>query len=316
MRTMLTALLVLVVLVAAGFAIALSLSPTTPAPLTSIRTAFDGVDFSDAPPSSVYTARDGTKLTYRAYSGVPDKVVILVHGSSGDSQSMHAVARAIHQRGWTVYALSMRGHDHTGRPGDIDYIGQLDDDLADFVKAIHAPLKPVLLGFSSGGGFVSRIAGGPIAPLFVRFVLVSPQPPARSPVMRPGAGGWVSVALPRIIALELLNRVGIHAFDGLATLAFAVPPENRDRQTAFYSYRLMRNFGPTDAFVDDLKRAPAPVAVVAGRDDDLFFADRYADFLKSATNVKLTLVPGMKHMDMTLKPAGLAAVADAVDDVK
>ncbi len=313
MRVLIVSLLLLLVFGVGGLAVALAMAPAVPPSLQTVETAFAGVDFSDMPAASSFAARDGAKLTYRLYRGDPAMVAILVHGSSGTSGSMHAVARAIHARGWTAYTLSMRGHDHTGRAGDIDYIGQLDDDLADFMKTIPAGPKPVLLGFSSGGGFVLRIAGGSDGRLFERFVLVSPQLPARSPVMRPNAGGWVSVALPRIIALEILSRFGIHAFDGLTTLAFAVAPQNRDAQTASYSYRMMRNFGPTDDFLGDLNRAPGPVTVLAGRDDDLFYADKYEGVLRPARpGLKLTLIPGMRHMDMTVKPVAVEAIADAV----
>jgi alpha-beta hydrolase superfamily lysophospholipase len=58
----------------------------------------------------------------------------------------------------------LRGHHNSGRSGDIDYIGQLEDDLADFV-AVLRPLHPnasfTLIGFSSGGGFVLRVIAHP-----------------------------------------------------------------------------------------------------------------------------------------------------------
>jgi pimeloyl-ACP methyl ester carboxylesterase len=208
----------------------------------------------------------------------------------------------------------MRGHDHSGRSGDIDYVGQLDNDLADFMKTLppHGG-KRTLLGFSSGGGFVLRFMGGENARLFDRFVLVSPQLPARSPAMRPNAGGWVSVALPRIIALEMLSRFGIHGFEGLTTLEFAVAPQNREVQTAAYSYRMMRNFGPTDDYQGDLKRAPGPVTLLAGENDELFFTDKYAALLMPARpDLKIVMLPGLGHMDMTVKPAALDAIARIV----
>jgi pimeloyl-ACP methyl ester carboxylesterase len=313
MRAMLIGLFVLVVLAVGAFGVALAIGPAAPAPLGTIEESFKGVDFSDMPAPSHFAARDGTSLSYRLYPGAPDRIAVLAHGSSAMSSSMHVVARAIHARGWTAYALSMRGHDHTGRPGDIDYVGQLDDDLADFVKTVLKGRKAVLLGFSSGGGFVSRIAGGADAKLFERFVLLSPQPPPRSDVMRPNAGGWVSVAIPRLIAIQILSGFGIHAFDGLPTIRFALPPGHRDDRIGFYSWRLMSNYGPTDDFAGDIARSPAPIVLIAGRDDDLFYADKYAAMLKLARpDLKIILIPGMRHMDMTVKPAAVEAVADAV----
>lgn len=317
MRTILIAVLVLVVLVACTIGAVLAFTaPKVPPPMASVENAFKGADFTGMPEKSHFTARDGTRLDYRAYPGDPRRVVVLVHGSSGTSQSMHFVAQALHQDGATVYALAMRGHDGTGRYGDVDYIGQLDDDLVDFVTTL--PAKPqggtrVLLGFSSGGGFVLRFAGSPNGHLFDRFILVSPQMPARSPLMRPNGGGWVSVSIPRVILLSTLDRFGIHAFDGLEAIHFAVAPQNEKYQTSSYSWRMLRNFGPSDDYLGDLKRAPGPVAILAGQNDEIFHSDRYAATLKPARpDLTITLVPGLGHMDMTTKPSALAAIRDAV----
>lgn len=168
-------------------------APRTPPRMASVEDAFAQVDFSDMPAKSHFTARDGTRLDYRAYRGASKRVVILVHGSSGTTHSMHAVAHAIHARGPTVYALAMRGHDGTGRDGDIDYVGQLDDDLADFIKTLGtkaADEERTLLGFSSGGGFVLRIAGSANAEFFDKFMLISPQLPHDAPTSgrTPAAG--------------------------------------------------------------------------------------------------------------------------------
>ena len=112
-------------------------------------------------------ARDGAPLTYRLYPGRADRVVVLVHGSSGASISMHASAQALQAAGATVYAISLRGHGGSGTVnGDISYRDQLDDDLVDFIKAVglaDPKIHRTLVGFSSGGGFVLRIAERPAA---------------------------------------------------------------------------------------------------------------------------------------------------------
>jgi len=291
-------------------------APQAPPSMASVENAFDNVDFSKAPPKEHFTARDGTQLGFRAYAGRSTETVVLVHGSSGTSASMHPVAQALNARGVTVYALGMRGHDGSGRSGDIDYVGQLDDDVADFIKTL--PLKQTgerrtLLGFSSGGGFVLRFAGGPNARLFDRFVLVSPQLPVDSPIMRPNGGGWVSVSVPRIVVLTFLSRFGIHTFDGLSVLAFAVPPENRNVQTAFYSWRMLQNFGPTSHYLDDLRHAPGRVLLLAGASDEIFYSDRYAALLKPVrSDLDVTLLPGLGHMDMMVKTAALETIAEKI----
>ena len=296
-------------------------APVPPKPMLSVETALAHADFSDMPAPRSFTARDGTRLTYRAYPGNPANTVILIHGSSGNSASMHILARALHARGANVYALSLRGHDHTRRSGDIDYVEQLDDDLADFIKTL--PPKPkgghrILLGFSSGGGFALRIAGGPYGHLFDRFVLLAPALPYDAPTARPpqagvSGGGWVNVAIPRLIVLTTLSHLGIHVFEGLPVVAFAVPPQMRNIQTAFYSFRMAKNFGATRDYLGDLKRAPGPVSLFDGAKDEIFLSRNYAPLLKPARpDLSVTLVPGLGHMDMIVAPAALKAIGDKI----
>jgi non-heme chloroperoxidase len=46
--------------------------------------------------------------------------------------------------GFTTYALDIRGHGGSGDKGQIGYIGQLEDDLTDFMRAV-SPSAPVTL---------------------------------------------------------------------------------------------------------------------------------------------------------------------------
>ena len=115
---------------------------------------------------------DGARLQYYAYLASPDKIAVLVHGSAGPGTSMHALAKALRDAGVSAYVLDIRGHGASGRRGDIDYIGQIDDDLADFVTTL-GPEKSgevrTLLGFSAGAGFAIRFADGRYGELFDRF---------------------------------------------------------------------------------------------------------------------------------------------------
>jgi pimeloyl-ACP methyl ester carboxylesterase len=293
-------------------------SPRSPLPMTSVARVFDGVDFSDMPSTQTFAARDGTQLLYRHYRGASDRIVVLVHGSSGTSASMHAVARAIHQHGATVYALAMRGHEGTGRSGDINYIGQLDDDLVDFVETLGPRMlgqRRTLLGFSSGGGFALRFAGGSHGAAFDRLVLVAPQLPHDAPTSRPAAGGWVSVAIPRIMALSLLERIGITMFGGLPVLAMAVDPARAAaiRQTPVYSFRMQQNFGARAGYLDDVRRVSGDISLFVGGNDEIFRAEKYAPHLQPVRpDLKVVITPGLTHMEMTVKPTALEALAGAV----
>ena len=59
-------------------------------------------------------------------------------------------------------------------------------------------------GFSSGGGFAVRFAGSNQQQLFQSYLMLAPFLSQDAPTMRPDAGGWASVGLPRIIAIAIL----------------------------------------------------------------------------------------------------------------
>ena len=128
--------------------------PGTPHPMGSITDPFNSVDFSDLPQLSRFTARDGTQLAYRSYapatSAPSQGSVVLIHGSSATSSSMHPMAKELSAAGFTTYALDIRGHGGSGDKGQIGYIGQLEDDLTDFMRAVSPPAPVTLAGFSSG----------------------------------------------------------------------------------------------------------------------------------------------------------------------
>src|SRR5258707_8478769 len=82
----------------------------------SVTDPFRGVDYSDLPAPSRYTARDGVALSYREYraagpSGAGEKqVAVLIHGSSDSCLGPHAMAQSLSQAGITGFVTDFRGH--------------------------------------------------------------------------------------------------------------------------------------------------------------------------------------------------------------
>lgn len=307
----LAALLVSVLAAAIAFG-----GPGPIAPLASINDPFAKVDFSRVPPARQFKARDGTALSWLHYPGVnaaPDaRRVVLVHGSSARAQSLHVLATALANAGLHVAALDMRGHGDSGPRGHAAYTGQLEDDVQDFMRAVPHPGPSTLAGFSSGGGFVLRVAGGSHQALFDRYVLLAPFLHHAAPINRPGDGGWVAVGLPRIIGLSLLNAAGVTAWNGLPVINFALNDTARKLLTPSYDFTLMAAFRPRDDWQGDIRRATRPLRVVAGRDDELFDATKYAAAFESAgRQVPVTLVEGVNHIGLTLDAAAVQAVARA-----
>ncbi len=262
-------------------------APKAPPAMASVEHAFDHADLSKAPPMGHFTARDGTRLVFRAYPGSTRDVVVLVHGSSGTSASMLLQWRKPSTRAAPPFMCSgMRGHDGTGRSGDIDYIGQLDDDVVDFMKT----LGPKHRRGSAGRSWDSRPAEdlscasqaaqmrASLDSVYSGIAAIARELTRQCDPM-PAAGSLRRS--PRIIALRILSRAGIHNFEGSAGPRLRGSSRKcKACETAFYSYRMFRNFGPTGHYLEDLRRAPGPVVLLAGANDEIFYSDRYAALLK------------------------------------
>jgi len=290
-------------------------APTTP-PVMASMAASPGQIQRAFPPPRKFQARDGASLQYYAYPAAPDKVAVLVHGSAGPGTSMHDLAKALQAAGVTVYVPDIRGHGGSGPRGDIAYIGQLDDDLADFVAQL-GPRKSgetrTLLGFSAGAGFSIRFAGGPYGELFDRYVLLSPTTLSNAPTLRPNAGGWINVAVPRIIAIVWLNRFGIHRFDGFPVISYAISPEMAQWMTASYSYRLLTNFGAGRQYETYLRNIRRPTVIFVGEADEQIIPDQFAPLLQRlGVNIPVTLIPNMKHTDMIHRPEAFRVIVPAI----
>ena len=302
-----------------GLAIAFG-GPGTPAPMASVNNPFKTVDYSDLPPLARFSARDGKELAFRAYSPASNLVngsVVLVHGSSASSSSMHVMAKAFSRAGYAVYALDIRGHGDSGPKGHIGYVGQLEDDLEDFVRSASLPKPATLAGFSSGGGFVLRIAGSDRQTLFQNYLLLSPFISQDAPTYRPNSGGWVSVGVPRIIALAALDAVGVRAFNNLPVTRFALNEEAKAFLTPAYSFALSVNFRPQRDYIANIRSVDRPCRLVADANDEVFFTARFAEVFRSAgKDVPVTLVPGVSHIQLTLAPQAIGAAIAAVQSMQ
>jgi len=279
--------------------------------LEAIAAPFRMVDFSKIPDLQYYTTRDGSKLAYREYSRQHAKqIVVLVHGSSGSSRSMHPLAEYLQKQGVTVYSLDVRGHGNSARRGDVDYIGQLEGDMEDFVNQVLKQQEATLVGFSAGGGFVLRFAASERQKLFSRYVLLSPYIGYDSPTVKPNNGGWAEVSYPRIIGISLLGPVGEKIFGHLPVITYAIDPRTAQYQTAQYSFNLLRNFSPHHNYRSDIASVRQPLTVLVGEKDELFNADAFPPlFAESRPGTKVIVVPDIGHITLTTNLSGISAIA-------
>jgi alpha-beta hydrolase superfamily lysophospholipase len=255
-----------------------------------------------------YMAEDGTELGYRYIPAKSDSapLVILVHGSGWHGGSYQWLARQIAGHGDIAVAIpDLRGHGPSpARRGDVDYIGQMEDDIAALARQLLKPgQKLILAGHSSGGGFVLRFAGGKYGAMLEGAVLLSPFLKYDAPTMRDNAGGWSQALVRRAIGLSILNGFGIHALDDLTVVTFHFPravldsPQGKTATTA-YSWRLNVSYAPHRDYLGDVAKLPA-FLLVAGREDEAFRADQFEPTLSAVnTRGEYHILDGVDHLGL------------------
>ena len=301
--------------IASALALMLAAPLTTPPPLASVTEGAKRIDADGAPALTHFQARDGTWLAYRLYTadnGARDRVAFLAHGSSAQSIAMNQIGLALAQAGVNAVAMDMRGHGASGTRGDIAYLGQLDDDLADLTAELRktfAFASLSLIGHSSGGGFALRIAAGPTGALFDRFVLLAPYLGYSAPTNRPvnDSNRWTSPNIPRILAIQALDRLGVDWPQSLPTLSFAVAPQLKTILATQYSWRLMTNYAAPEDWKKAFEQARGRIALLSGADDELMDASAYQRELR-ALGVEVRLVHGVDHMGIVHRPDALEAL--------
>ena len=315
LRRLLNSIIIILVLGALILAGMIGFGGPTPPPVNTGLAKRDSeiaARLTDLPARESFAARDGTALSFRRYPGAAGGgVVVLVHGSSGSNAATHSLAKSMSQAGMTVLAIDVRGHGASGPHGDIGYAGQLDDDMSDLAMMIRQRFlkeRRLLAGHSSGGGFVLQLAGSARGCAFDEYLSLSPYLNFRSPANRPDAG-WASPGIPRMIALTILNRIGITAFDNLPVVTFAIAADAPNR-TSSYSWRLQRGFGLDVArWEQEIKSIDRPTRVMIGASDELFVGDMYPGiFAALQPHIGVSVVPGVDHMGMVLDEGAIAQV--------
>lgn len=165
------------------------------------------------------------------------------------------------------------------RRGDIDYIDQLEDDLADLIGHIRAISRKsaavIVGGHSSGGGLAFRLAGRQHGRLASGYLLMSSCLGYDAPTARADCGGWAKPSMAKIIPLAILNGFGVTRFNGTPVLRFNLQEKYRSgKETLVYSYRMMTGFNPR-IYKTDLAAIKAPLLILAGSEDEAFDAAKF-----------------------------------------
>lgn len=257
-----------------------------------------------APPLKQFSARDGAIMSYRFYdSPNKDRIVILLHGSSAHGEYLHGFADYLSSKRGVgqVYVPNLRGHYESGASrGDCSYIGQLEDDLYDLIHHFKLQNKSIyLVGHSSGGGLAIRVAGGPYQNLIQGYVLLSPAIPT-APTMRQGtAGGWAKVSIAKIVALSILNSMGIKKLNHTHIIQFNKPRKYCDgKETLSYSFNLNCSYHPRQPYQNDIKALKDKYIVFIGSEDEANDPLQFPNVMETISNEFIQIIDGVKHLDI------------------
>lgn len=254
------------------------------------------------PALTAYTARDGKPLFYRRYDAAADIILIMLHGITEDSKYLHPLAQFIAGRGLaTVYMPDLRGYGtYPDRRGDIDYVGQFDDDLEDLIRVIrsdHPQSRIVMGGHSAGGGTAIRTVAAACAGLIDGYLLLAPAVSPNAPINRKQTGpSPMQFRMGRIVLLTIAQLLGIRRWHG-ATVLVKYKPEHlrHGTETLRLSFRLLMSRVAHPRYERFLAKLTRPTLVLVGSEDEEFVAEAYAPLFAKYGQAEVKVLPGLDH---------------------
>lgn len=255
-------------------------------------------------------ASDGVELSVTIFEPTTSAGMALVfyHGGGAYSGAGYQyLARGLAEDfGITVYLPDIRGHGTSGGArGDAPSKEQVwydVDTVLEFVAKREPSSKLILGGHSSGGGLVvnyaTYAAGKTDNAIDIEgYILVSPELGYLSKTARPDRREFAKVNILAFIANGIFGVLGnskavkfqypaelLEADDGLVAfntvnMANAITPETPKEQ--------MQALGSNEK---------KPLGLWVGSDDELFVAEKVADFVPNSGSNTKVILPGKNHL--------------------
>ncbi|MEU8243481.1 alpha/beta hydrolase [Actinoplanes missouriensis] len=221
---------------------------------------------------SFVTTSDGTQIFYKDWGA--GRPVVLSHGWPLNSDSWEAQQLFLADNGYRVIAHDRRGHGRSTQTWHGNEMDTYADDLASLIDALDLS-EVTLVGFSTGGGEITRYIGRHGTSRVAQAVLVSAVPPLM--VLRDDNPGGVPIEVfDGIRAGSLADRSQLYR--DLAAGPFFNGAASEGIQRAFWlqsmaaghrnAYESIAAFSATD-FRDDLATFDVPTLVIHGDADQI-----------------------------------------------
>lgn len=259
-----------------------------------------------------FKMRDGKQLVAFDYPQESKTTVLLLHGVLSSAYMMNKTAGLIRNATQArVLALDLRGHGQSdGTPGDIDYVDQYVDDVADIIATLQKEMpngKVILAGHSMGGGISLRYAQRLDLPPVDGYLLLAPHLGQNAPTLSQASteDNFLKVHGLRIIGLKVLNLMQDHQYDHLPVLFFNLP---KGMPLRAYSYRASESMSPPD-YKAGLLAVRKPLLVLVGSQDEAFRAEAFPDAIQSFSQGEIHIIDGFSHNGIRHSPKAMEIIS-------
>ncbi len=255
-------------------------------------------------PMGTITTSDGVSIYYKDWgAGQP---VVLSHGWPLCADSWEAQAFHLASNGFRVITHDRRGHGRSSQPWDGNDMDHYADDLAQLVETLDLR-DMILMGFSTGGGEITRYVGRHGTGRVAKLGLIAAVPPLMLKTAENPGGLPIEVfdgiregsiadrsKLYRDIASGPFfgfNRPGAVVSQGMID-AFWLQGMMAGHKNAYDS---IAAFSATD-FTADLPKFDRPTLILHGDDDQIVPIDASARAAaKLVPHAKLVVYEGAPH---------------------
>lgn len=253
--------------------------------------------------STIRTA-DGADIFYKDWGD--GRPVVLSHGWPLNADSWEAQQLFLASNGYRAIAHDRRGHGRSTQTWDGNEMDTYASDLAALIEALDLH-EVTLVGFSTGGGEVTRYVGRYGTARIAQLVLVSAVPPLM--VQRDDNPNGVPMdVFDGIRAASLAdrsqtyrdladgpffghNRPGADVSAGIRRAFWCQGLQAGARN----AYECIKAFSETD-FRDDLAKVDVPTLVIHGDDDQVVpFGVGGESSASLVADAKLIVYPGAPH---------------------
>ncbi|MCA0968976.1 alpha/beta hydrolase [Halobacillus litoralis] len=251
-----------------------------------------------------YRGRDFSKLQYAYYEhkkGKQRTALIMIHGITAELEHHKKLSSAL-QMDADVFLPVLRGYDRLNKRGDLDYFGQYDDDLLDFIHYIQKQGYDtvILAGHSMGCANILRlIHHQPQAADY--YLFLSPFFHPTLPVYRDDATDQFkpetdvdyTVYSKKAMLLMTLHKFNLSQFSH-KTVA-EIPDEFEGHGKLSLSFRLLAS-----RFLEKLPENPfegmeSRVMTILGDQDEVIRPEAFLQWYEEAFHQKALLIQNTDH---------------------